>query len=212
MPDLKISENKALDILNNLYDKALNGVPGSPSCYTLANEYLEKYPETDKAVKKFVMWQIAKCTTSGFLTSLGGLITLPVAIPANLTTVWYVQLRMIATIAIMAGYNPSDDEVRTLAYMCLTGSSIAKVGREAGIDFANKFALAQLKRVPGDVLKKINQKMGYRFITKMGTTGTINLIKIVPVAGGIVGGGMDLASTKAIAAGAYRTFVLEKFD
>ena len=35
----------------------------------------------------FISWQVAKCGTSGFLTGLGGLITLPVAIPANIASV-----------------------------------------------------------------------------------------------------------------------------
>lgn len=212
MTNPQLSETKVMNILDTLYDKAINGVPGTPNCHELASEYLEKYPDTEKAVNKFVHWQIAKCTTSGFLTSLGGLITLPVAIPANLTTVWYVQLRMIATIAIMAGYNPSDDEVRTLAYVCLTGSSMAKACREAGVNFANKLVMAQIKKIPGEVLRKINKKIGFLFVTKAGQTGIINLTKMVPIAGGVVGGGFDFVNTKAIAKRTYKVFVLEDLD
>ena len=49
--------------------------------------------------------QIAKCTTSGVVTGLGGFITMPVAIPANIGSVIYVQMRMIACTAYMADYD-----------------------------------------------------------------------------------------------------------
>ena len=133
----KINAEQAGEILDACYDKALKGLPGSNTCYQLAEEYMSKYPDKESAIKAFVNFQIAKCTTSGFLTSLGGLITLPVAIPANLASVWYVQLRMIATIAVMCDYEPSDDAVQTLAYICLTGSSASKILKEAGINMTN---------------------------------------------------------------------------
>lgn len=203
----KLTQEKIMNILDVCYDKALGGIPGTPTCYDLAEEYLAKYPSSQRAVKEFAKWQVAKCTTSGFLTSLGGIITLPVAIPANLATVWYVQLRMIATIAVIGGFNPSDDEVQTLAYVCLTGASASKIFREAGIQFGNKLTMSMIKKIPGTVLTKINQKVGFRFLTKFGTTGIVNLGKMVPVVGGIIGGSIDFAGTKIIAKKAQDVFI-----
>lgn len=133
-------------------------------------------------------------------------ITLPVAIPANLASVWYIQLRMIATIAVLAGYDPSDDEVQTMAYVCLTGASVSKICREAGVQFTNKFTISMIKKIPGEVLTKINQKVGQRFITKFGTKGIINLGKMVPFVGGLVGAGFDFVGTSAIAAKSQDVF------
>lgn len=207
-----LPQEKIMELLNVCYDKALNGIPGTPTCYDLANEYMTKYPSSQQAVKEFVKWQIAKCTTSGFLTSLGGIITLPVSVPANLASVWYVQLRMIATIAIMGGFDPADDEVQTLVYICLTGSSVSKMCREAGVQFGNKITTAMIKKIPGTVLTKINQAVHFRFVTKFGTKGLINLGKMVPVVGGIVGGGFDLAGTKVIAGIATKTFIYGEIE
>ena len=207
MGNKTISPKTILNVLNACYDKAVNGWPTVKSCYDLANEYLKTSTPPRLAARKFIRWQVAKCTTSGFLTSLGGVITLPVAIPANLASVWFVQLRMIATLAVMGGYDPSDDEVQTLAYICLTGSSAAKIFREAGVQFGNKLALKMIKNIPGAALTKINQKVGLRFVTKFGTTGFINLGKMVPVAGGIIGGGVDFVGTQIIAKKAYDVFI-----
>lgn len=202
----KISQEQIMQALAVAYEKAIGGVPTQKSCRELAEEYLSRYEDPHIAARKFINNQILLCTTDGFITSLGGIVTLPVAIPVNLTTVWYVQLRMIATIAVLAGYDPSDDEVQTLAYICLAGASASKLCREAGVSFGNKLAISTLKKLPGTLLTKINQKVGFRFLTKFGTKGVINLVKLVPIVGGAVGGGFDFAGTKIIAAQAVKVF------
>lgn len=209
----EITQDQIMEVLNVCYEKVLEGIPNTKSPYDLASEYILKYPEDiEKSYKNFVKWQIAKCTTSGFLTSLGGLITLPVAIPANLASVWYVQLRMIATIAIMGGYEPSDDMVRTLAYVCLAGTSVSKMCRDVGVQFTNKLTISMIQKIPGSVLTKINQRVGFRFLTKFGSKGLINLGKLVPVAGGLVGAGIDFVGTQTIAKSAYKTFILNDME
>lgn len=214
-----LTQEKIMKALNWSYDKALVGLPKAKTCYELADEYRKKHQKIEnederikKMAKEFIRWQIAKCTTTGFLTGLGGIITIPVTLPTDLVTVWYVQLRMIATLAIMGGFDPKEDSVRTLAYVCLTGSSANKILKEAGIQFANKAAMAAIKKIPGKVLTSINQKVGFRFVTKFGTKGIVNLGKCVPVVGGIVGGGLDFAETKIIASKSYNTFIINSSE
>lgn len=207
-----ITQEQALKILDTCYEKAVVGLPNTKTCQELANEYMFKHPDPEIAAEDFVKWQIAKCATSGFVTSFGGLFTLPVTIPANLASVWYIQLRMIATIAIMAGYNPNDDDVQTLCYICLTGTSLSKVAKEVGVQFGNKFTMAMIKKLPGSVLTKINRAVGFRFVTKFGTKGLINLGKAVPIVGGVIGGGFDYVGTKVIAKKAQDVFFKQIID
>lgn len=204
-----ITQEQMMEVLDKCYNAATNGISGTPTCQELASEYLEKYKTPELAAQKLITAQIAKATTSGFLTSLGGLITLPVALPANIASVLYVQMRMIASIAILGGYNPHDDEVQTLVYVCLAGISIGDICKQAGIAFGNKLTMSLIKKIPGAVLTKINQKVGFRFVTKFGTKGIVNLGKAVPLVGGIVGGGLDFAGTKAIATKSYNAFILD---
>lgn len=53
----------------------------------------------------------------------------------------------------------------------------------------------------------MNQKVGFRLVTKFGTKGAVNLVKLVPVAGGVIGGAIDIGSTQVIAKNAYNLFV-----
>lgn len=209
---MNISSDSLSKILDKCYNSALKGIPETQTCYDLASEYLDKYSSPEDAIDNFVKWQVRKCTTSGFITSLGGVLTLPVAIPANLTTVWYIQLRMIATIAIISGFDPSDDEVQTLAYLCLTGASIAKMCKEAGIKVGQKLTIEAIKKIPVEIIHKINRLAMQRLITKFGTTGVINLGKMIPLVGGVIGGSFDFVGTTTIAHKAKDVFLLKKID
>ena len=207
-----ISQEKIMELLESLYNKCITGIPGTKNCVELAEEYLTKHNTPKEAAKRFTTVQIAKCSTSGFVTGLGGLITLPVAIPANIASVIYVQMRMIATMAVMGGYDVNSDETQTLVYLCLVNKSITDICKSAGINISTKTTTSLLKKVPGSVLTKINQKVGFRLFTKFGEKGVINLVKLVPVAGGLVGAGFDFVGTKVIAKKAYKTFLIGVVD
>lgn len=207
MAKIELTANQIQETLDKIYGQVLKGLPKTKNCYELADEYLSKYRRTEDACDDFIKYQILKCTTSGFVTSLGGFITLPIAIPANLASVWYIQLRMLATIAIMGGLNPDDDAVQTLCYVCLVGGSASKLLKNAGIQFGNKLALAGIKKIPGKILTKINQKVGFRFVTKFGTRGIVNLGKLIPLVGGVIGGSIDLIETKIMAKKAKEMFL-----
>ncbi|WP_265458597.1 EcsC family protein [Enterococcus sp. HY326] len=199
--------DKGVQILNTLYEKCLNGVPKvSKPVEELANDYIKKYGKTDKAINKLVKNQLSKNTLNGFITGFGGIITMPVTLPANVTSVLYVQMRMIASIAIIRGYDLKDDAVQTFVYACLVGTSITDILKKSGIQVGNKVALNIVKKIPGTVLLKINQKVGFRFITKAGTKGTINLTKSVPVVGAGIGATFDYATTFTIANRAKKMF------
>lgn len=202
-----IKQEDVMNLLDSCYEKCLNGVSMvSPSVEDMADDYLNKYPTKEEACKAMLNNQIVKCTTSGFVTGFGGFMVMPIAIPANISSVIYVQMRMIACTAYMAGYELNSDQTQTFVYACLAGVALNNALKQAGIKVGIKLANGVIKKIPGKVLTKINQKVGFRFITKFGTTGVVNLGKMIPGVGAIVGGGFDLAETKIIAKRAYKWF------
>lgn len=199
---------KGQEALDKLYSSALNGIP-MVSCAVddLVEDYLSKYETVEQAAAALVRSQVMKCGTSGFITGFGGFITLPVTIPANLSSVFYVQMRMIAAIAAMGGYDVRSDQVKTQKYACLTGTSVVDLLKEAGINAGKQAARSAIKKIPGAVLTKINQRIGFRFITKFGEKGVVNLGKCVPFVGAVIGGGMDVASTRMVGKRAIAEFI-----
>ncbi len=207
-----ITQEQIMDVMSKCYQAALDGLPGSKSCEELAREYVDRYKASTIAAKELIKQQLLKCSASGFITGFGGLLTLPLTVPANVASVLYVQMRMIAALAAIGGYDVRSDEVQTLVYLCLVGSSLTDVVKSTGIKIANKVTTNMLKKLPGAVLTKINQKVGFRLLTKFGTKGAVNLVKVVPVAGALVGAGIDYGSTKLIADKAYNAFLLGKIE
>ncbi|WP_294478920.1 EcsC family protein [uncultured Ruminococcus sp.] len=207
-----VSQEDIMKMLDACYDKCLNGIPKvSKPVKEMADDYLRKHGSPDKACKAMLKNQIAKCTISGFITGFGGAITLPVTIPANVGSVIYVQMRMIACTAYIGGYDLNCDQTQTFVYACLAGVSINQLVKQASIKFGTKFATNLVKKIPGKTLTKINQKVGFRFLTKFGSKGIVNLGKLIPGVGAIIGGTLDLTETKIIANRAYKWFIKNDF-
>ena len=203
-----ITEDQMLEILNSLYIKSVNGIPKvSLPVDDLVEDYIKKNPNVEEAAKSLINNSTVKCGTSGFLTGFGGFATMIATLPANITSVMYIQLRMCCSIAKMAGYDIHSDQVQTLVYACLTGSAMSDILKQAGIKFGQKFGVAMVKKIPGKTITAINHKVGFRFVTKFGETGIVNLGKVVPVLGAFIGSGIDVASTRIIGYNAYKVFM-----
>lgn len=72
-----LSEAKAGKILDAVCEKALNGIPMvSRSVDEIADDYLSRHDTPEAAARSLARWQVAKCGTSGFLSGLGGIVTL----------------------------------------------------------------------------------------------------------------------------------------
>ncbi len=203
----ELTENKVTKLLDWSYQKALNGLPGTQDAEELANSYLRKHSSTDQAIDSLIRWQNTKGVTSGFLSGLGGLITLPVAVPANIASVMYVQIRMIAAIAHMRGYDLKDDQVKTFVFVCLTGQAASDILKQSGIKLGTALSTQAIKKIPGEVIKAINKAVGIRLVTKFGQKGIVNLGKAVPLVGGVIGGAVDGIGTNIIGKKAKELFV-----
>ncbi len=119
---------------------------------------------------------------------------------------------MLACIAYIGGYDLHCDQTQTFVYACLAGVAVNQLVKSVGVKFGTKFATSIVKKIPGKVLTKINQKVGFRFLTKFGTKGLINIGKLVPGVGAVIGGGLDFAETKIIADRAYKWFIKDDFS
>jgi len=208
-----LSQEDIMKILDSCYEKCLHGIPKvSPNVEDMAEEYLQKYKTSEIACKSMLRNQVIKCTTSGFITGFGGFVTMPVTIPANITSVLYVQMRMIACTAYMAGLDLNSDDTQTFVYACLAGVAVNNVLKQASLKFGVKFTNGLIKKIPGKTLTAINQKVGFRFITKFGSKGIVNLGKLVPGVGAITGGTLDFVETKIIANRAFNWFFKNDFS
>jgi hypothetical protein len=210
MADKKPPKGAALQLVSKLTDFGIDGkAPRLKPSIDVAGDYLTdtRFAHDDDRIRSLIRWHVAAATTTGFATGLGGLVTLPVTLPAGLGAAWLLQARMIGSIAHIRGYDVADERVRTLVIAAIAGdATVSEVTKRIGNDFATRAGKAAVQRVPGKVLIEINKKVGFRLLTKGGTKGVVNLGKAVPVLGGLVGGAVDGTSTRAVGAVALRAF------
>ncbi|MEH0825987.1 MULTISPECIES: EcsC family protein [unclassified Micromonospora] len=172
----------------------------------VAEEHLTTHGDIERAIQRLITTHVRLASSTGFLAGLGGLITLPVTLPADLTALWLTQARLAGAIAHLRGYDIRSDEVRSVVLMSLIGSSATEALSQAGVQIGTKSAVSVIKQVPGRVLIQINKTVGFRLITKAGTKGVVNLTKLAPVVGGVIGGGVNFTSTRAVGAWAKKNF------
>ena len=187
--------------MNRLHDWVPN-----MSCEALAQEYLEKYPTVHEAVAAFIKWQCAHAGAVGAAAGMPGLMVSMAALPAQLAWVTLLQLRMVATIACMHGWDAKSDQTRTIGYIALLGTEAANFIAGLGGQVAMKLAASVVGLVPGKVLIEINKAVGIRLLTKFGETGMIRLIGVVPLIGGLTTGGLNAYATYHIGWAADRIF------
>lgn len=191
--DNETTAQRNLTTLDKVYNLALNGIGGmSEPLEQFVSDYVSQYGRTEKAIDKMVAAQKLKLTTTGFVTGVGGLITLLIAIPADLASSLYVEMRMIAAIASLRGYDIHSDQVKTLVYACMVGNALGDVVKQAGIKTATQLTVKKLlPKLTREIIVKINKAVGFRLLTKGGTKGLINAGKAIPLIGGIIGGGFN---------------------
>lgn len=210
---IKINEtlvNNVEKAMEWAYSASIKGIPGLGSAQDLAHSYLNNDMALDKQIDSLIRWQKTKCATSGFIAGLPGILAAPVSIPANISSVIYVQTRMIAAIAYMAGHDIKDDRVQTLIYIALAGNSGLSILHAAGVNVGTRIAENFIaKQVTGQALRNINKAVGMKLVTKFGEKGVINLGKGAPIVGAVVGATIDTLATHGIGKAAKKIFVPE---
>ena len=64
-----------------------------------------------------------------------------------------------------------------------------------------------IKKVPTEVILKINRAVGFKLVTKFGEKGIVNLGKAVPVLGGLISGAVDYAAADTVGNAAKKIFI-----
>lgn len=210
-----------LQVFDWAYGRAIDGLPGFGGAEELVGKYAARHPDPDAAIKALILSQTALAGSAGLLTGIGGFVSLPVAIPANLVSALYIQVRLIAAIAHLRGYDIRTPEVRALVLACLTGSKAADTLKNAGArlsirvtrDVAGWVSPALLKRAERAagvatpaLLKKAERAAGASATALAGAGNAAKMSKVVPVVGGVVAAGFDAAMTQLIGRAADRVF------
>ena len=207
----EVTENegkRALTLVKWLSDHAIDGVRPLSSAQDLAAEYLRdgSYASHRERIDALINWETSKNFTAGFVTGLGGLLTLPFALPAGFAASWVLQARMAGAIAGIYGHDLRSERIRTLIVATLVGDSIAEIATASGIRVGSGIAKAVADRVSRRGFIEFSRRVGARLLRMAGQKSSVNLMKGVPLIGGIAGGTIDAVGCRIVGKHARKLF------
>lgn len=202
------TEENAHALVTFLLEKGLGGFPPLSSAASLADEYLidQDYKDDDQRVAALIKWEMRKNFTTGFITGLGGFISLPLGVPSALAASWLIQARMAGAIARIYGHDLNEPRVRTMILLSLAGDVAKEAMSDLGLNLGNKLPQAVTRQVPGRALVEINKRIGIRLLMQTGERGLAQIPKAVPVLGGVVGGAFDAVVCRMVGKTAKKLF------
>ena len=199
---------RATDLFRTLLGVGIDGVSKFDSAQTVASRALVRTNgDVEKAIGVVVNSHLRLAGGTGFVTSLGGFITMPVSLPINVAGFYVLATRMTAAIAALRGYDVTDPRVRTAILLSLVGSDADDVLTKAGVAVpGGRLASAAMDQLPGAVLMVVNKAVAFRLLATTGKKTLSKLGRGVPFAGGLIGGGLDTWLMTRIATSARQEF------
>lgn len=183
-----------------LYDKAVSGIAGIESAETLAARYLiDAKGDVSRAARNLIHWESIKAGSSGFLSGIGGVVALPVTLPLNITSVLFLQTRLVAALACLGQHRLSDERIRALAGLCLCGNAAKALLQDLTLQAVDRWTAV--------VAQQVAEKTLALLATRAGLVSAENIVRLIPLAGGVVSGAVDIASTRTIGRIASTTFL-----
>jgi len=104
-------------LINKFYAQCLSGSYGLDSAYEIATAHQKRFKHPANALDRLIKQESKKAALGGVLTGLGGIISLPVTIPANLTSTLFIQMCLVTAIAILQGHDVKDERIKALVYL-----------------------------------------------------------------------------------------------
>lgn len=197
----------ALTLSQRLMSVGIDGRAGFDSAGDVAQGALHDYPvDPERAIDHIVSQHRKLAASAGFVTSLGGFATMAVALPVNLVGFYLLNTRMVAAIAQVRGYDLADRGTRTAILLTLVGGDADDVLKKAGVVSTGRLANLAANQLPPPAVMVVNKAVGFRLVSQLGDKLLTKLGKGIPVAGGVIGAGLDVFLLNRIAKVAKREF------
>lgn len=193
----KLVPNVTHNFVREAMDKAITGIgPLRPAIRAAEKQLADEKGDVQAAVKDIIRVHVGYAGAQGFLTNIGGLMTAIAAVPANITGLTLVQVRMIAEIAHLNGYDLAEVKVRRAVVTALLGEDGVKKAVKKKQLPGTPSALASGPDLQAEFEHALSLEVATELITRVaGRRLATTVGKRVPVLGGVVGLTADAYST-----------------
>jgi hypothetical protein len=162
--------------------------------------------DPEQAIAALARGGVMTAAAGGFVTSLGGFVTMAAAIPVNVLTFYVTAARTVGAIAHLRGYDTKDAVVRSAILLTMVGANATDVLRAAGLPVTGSIAGLATRRLPAAAAMVVNKAIAFRLVKLVGERTLVRAGRAVPVLGGGVGALFDGAMLNRISEHARREF------
>lgn len=195
-------------MLRSIVDFAIYGNDAFPGARTVAARALQSRGEREVAIDWLVTQHVGLASAQGFLTSVGGLVTLAVGLPANIAGMAVLSVRMVASIAHLRGYDVEDPRVRAAITMAMLGDDQVRKLVTSGKLPSSPLAVATAPAFDAELERAISERVMGSMATRLGGKHlAVVVVRNIPLVGGGVGAAVDGWLTYGLGAYVKREFV-----
>jgi hypothetical protein len=180
----------ALGVVARMVGYGIKGVGPLDPVAEVVERARAKQTDPEKVIDEICSDHVRLAAGGDFVTGVGGIVTMPVALPANVVGFYVLAGRMVAGLVTVRGYDLDDPATRTAISLTLVGADPNEILRKAGVP-GGKMAQIALDRVPNAARSVISKGVGFRLVSQMGARLLGRLGRAVPLAGGVIGAGLD---------------------
>lgn len=206
IPDVhRVAPNANRTFIHQTLARAISGVGPLPPAAQAADKQLrEQDGDVEKGIHEVIENHVRLSAAQGFVTNIGGLVTMAATVPANISGLAVLQCRMVAGIAHLRGYDLTDPKVRNAVLLTMLGEdtvrTLVKKGRIPGPPMVLATAPTHDPALDSLIAGEVTNALVGRVVGKRAAK---TVARRVPIAGGFYGAGSDGYSTWQI--GRYAT-------
>jgi uncharacterized protein (DUF697 family) len=194
---MRMAPSVASGFVRSMLDKAIDGVgPLRSAAATADSRLVDANGDVEDAVKAVVRLHVGLAGVQGFVTNLGGIAALAVAIPANVVGVTLVQCHLVAGIAHLRGYDLEDARVRNAILACMLGEDeVRDLVRSSNLP-SSPMAIATSPVHDPTLDELVSREVTTDLVARTAGRRAVTVVgRRVPLLGGVVGGGSDALMT-----------------
>ena len=198
VPDVhRIAPDLNSGFVHQTVQRAIHGIGPLPPASAAAEKQLaEQEGDVERAIQELIENHASLAGAQGFVTNVGGLVTMAATVPVNITGMALIQCRLVAGIAHLRGYDLSDGRVRNAILVSTLGEDNVK-------------ELVKKRKIPGTPMviatapaydpgldKLVAAEVTAALVNRvLGKRAASTVVRRIPVAGGVWGAGTDAYAT-----------------
>jgi len=195
-------------VLRRIVEFAIQGGASFPGAQSFAVRKLAERGEREAAIDAIIAAHVRLASVQGFVTSLGGLLTLPIGLPANIAGLTVLGVRMMAGVAHLRGYDVDDPRVRSALTLALLGEDEVRRAVGSGKFPTSPLAVATAPVYDADLERAISERVTGALAGRLGTKhAAVVIVRRIPLLGGGVGAAVDGWLAYGLGGYAKREFV-----